>query len=113
MLLHSSLLNTTGVDKCGWCWTPVVWMNGFLPSDTTELPTRGAWQRLRTAVGSNLNIAQIDIECPYHSIASPLALSELMVLLPFRPAYLVTNCPELMLLTCVHDLWALDSPCSS
>ena len=40
-------------------------------------------------MGSNLNIAQIDIDC-----ASPPGWSELMVLSLIRRAYLVANCAE-------------------
>ena len=69
-------------------------MNGFLPPDTTELPTLAACQGLRTAAGGNLNMARIDIECACFRNASPPGLSELTVLPPIRRAYLVANCPE-------------------
>ena len=63
----------------------------ILLSDTTE---PGARQGIGTAAGSNLNIAHIDIECPFYRIASPPGLSELMVLLPLRRIFLVANCPD-------------------
>ena len=63
----------------------------FLPLDTTELRTPGAWQGLRKAAGSNLNIAQIDVECAFCLICSPPGLSVLMVLLPIGRAYPVAN----------------------
>ena len=64
----------------------------FIPPDITELPTPRAWQGLTTTVGSNLNIAEIDIECAFYRIASPPGLSKLVVLLPLRRAYLIAKC---------------------
>ena len=73
----------------------------FIPPDTTELTTPGAWQGLRTVVGSYLNIAQVDTECAFYLIATTPGLSKLMVLPRFggRTSPRTVRCPRLVVLT--------------